>query len=283
MSENLVVVGVDGSPKDDRSVAWAAREAAERGARLHLLYAFKFVGAAYGYGLPPVDFGELGETVTRPAAERARQLQPGLEVTAETVGDDPGVALVKASQKAQLAVVGARGLGRIASRVVGSVSQKVGAQAACPVTIVRGSPADPQGPVVAGVDPGDPLPEVIEFGIATAQSRGVGVTLVSAFDPAPPDMDLGQVRGMLAEAVDQRIAELEELTAQWRERFPRVPIELEVGHTDAVDALAARAETASMVVVGSRGRRGLTGRRLGSVAQAVVHQSPLVTVIPIPA
>ena len=279
----VVIVGVDGSHKDELTVTWAARAAARRGARLHVLYAFKYVGAAYGYGLPPIDIVELGDVVTAPAVARAREAHPDLEVTAETIGEDPAVALVKASQDAVLVVVGARGLGRIASRIVGSVSQKVGAQAACPVTVVRGQPWGLDGPVVVGVDPGDVLPDVVDFGFRAAAARGVGVRLLAAFDPAPPDIDIGQVRGALADAVRQRTEELEEMLGQWRERHPDVPAELDVVHTDAVDALVEAADTAGLLVVGSRGRRGLTGRRLGSVAQSVLHVAPVVSVLPIPA
>ena len=137
------------------------------------------------------------------------------------------------------------------------------------------------GPVVVGVDPGDPLPEVIDFGFRAAASREVGVRLVAAFVPAPGEVDLGQVRGALADAVQRRTQEIEQLAQEWRERYPGVPVELEMTEADAVDTLADAVEDAAVLVVGSRGRRGLVGKRLGSVAQSLVHVAPVVTVLPI--
>mgnify|MGYP001212019465 FL=1 len=283
MAHGVVVVGVDGSPKDERSITWAAQAATDRGAQLRIVYGFTFVGAAYGYGLPPIDVEEISATITEPLAQRARELQPNLTVTTSGIAGDPAVALVTLSREADLLVVGARGLGRLASRILGSVSQKVAAQAHCPVTVVRADSPAPLGPVTVGVDPADIIPEVIEFGFAEAGHRGLGVRLLSAFSPAADEIGDAQVQRLLGHAAQERSKEMDALGEQWQARYPDVPAEVTVLHTDPVDALAAGAEEAAMLVLGSRGRRGLTGRRLGSVAQGVLHVAPLVTVLPIQA
>lgn len=281
MAHGVVVVGVDGSPKDERSVAWAAQVAADRGAKLRVVYGFTFVGAAYGYGLPPIDVEEISQNLTSPLAEQARAAHPDLKVVTSGIGGDPAVALVAVSKEADLVVVGARGLGRLASRILGSVSQKVAAQAHCPVTVVRADVPSPQGPVTVGVDPADIIPEVIEFAFEEAARQGLGVRMLSVFSPAPAEIEDEQVRRLLGDAAQERSTEMGDLGEQWSTRFPDVPTEVTVLHTDPVDALAAAAEEAAMLVLGSRGRRGLTGRRLGSVAQGVLHVAPLVTVLPI--
>lgn len=54
--------------------------------------------------------------------------------------------------------------------------------------------------------------------------------------------------------------------------------DVEVGETVVRDrtvrALLRRAEPARLLVVGSRGRSGVTGMVLGSTSQALVHHSP---------
>ncbi len=281
MAHGVVVVGVDGSPKDERSVTWAAQAAVDRGAQLRIVYGFTFVGAAYGYGLPPIDVDEISETITEPLAEQARTLQRDLPVTTSGIAGDPAVALVTVSKEADLLVVGARGLGRLASRILGSVSQKVAAQAHCPVTVVRSESASPQGPVTVGVDPADIIPEVIEHAYEEAGHRGLGVRLLSVLSPPPREIADPQVRRLLGDAAQERATEMSGFGDQWQERYPDIPTEVTVLHTDPVDALAGASEEASLLVRGSRGRRGLTGRRLGSVAQGVLHVAPLVTVVPI--
>jgi nucleotide-binding universal stress UspA family protein len=59
------------------------------------------------------------------------------EVTLHTVSGVPADELVKASQDADLLVVGARGAGGFARLNMGSVSNQVSHHAACPVVIVR--------------------------------------------------------------------------------------------------------------------------------------------------
>jgi nucleotide-binding universal stress UspA family protein len=61
------------------------------------------------------------------------------DVTVHTVSGVPADELVKASQDADLLVVGARGAGGFARLNMGSVSNQVSHHAACPVVIVRSS------------------------------------------------------------------------------------------------------------------------------------------------
>ena len=62
---------------------------------------------------------------------------PGIEVRTEVVDGSPAKALIDASQRADLLVVGTRGHGGFAGMLLGSVSQHVTAHAACAVTVVR--------------------------------------------------------------------------------------------------------------------------------------------------
>jgi nucleotide-binding universal stress UspA family protein len=73
------------------------------------------------------------EEIVKEAADRHGQLQ----VTVRTVSGVPADEIIKASENADLVVVGARGAGGFARLSMGSVSSQVAHHAHCPVVIVR--------------------------------------------------------------------------------------------------------------------------------------------------
>src|SRR5699024_7821100 len=127
--------------------------------------------------------------------------------------------LVRASHHARVVVVGARGLGRIAGRTLGSVSQKVVAHAAGPVVVVRDVVAMPRGPVLVGVDPLDTEPQVLDFAFTEAARRGVRVRLVHARGQYANDPWVRRVRAGLAQHQERALAQL---TEEWTQRHPGV-------------------------------------------------------------
>ncbi len=62
---------------------------------------------------------------------------------------------LRATEKAELTVIGSRGHGGFASLLLGSVSQQVATHASGPVVVVRGRTNITGGPVVVGVDGSD--------------------------------------------------------------------------------------------------------------------------------
>lgn len=280
MTENWnIVVGVDGSDKDEQSTLWAGQTADRTGGHVTVVYAAKL--AAHGATLLEDELNELGREVTEPAADRIRSRFEGVTVTTEVVTDDPAVALVAASHDADLVVVGARGLGRVSAQFLGSVSQKVAAQAACPVVVAHEVPKNPDGDVTVGVDPGDPIPEVIDLAFRLAAQRGVGVRMIYAFTPPPSELGYLRIRNMLADAHKERAQQLREFAAAWEERHPDVPTTISEAHGQPAEVLMDAIPQAGIIVLGSRGRMGLSGRHLGSVAQRVLHHAPLAVVVPI--
>jgi nucleotide-binding universal stress UspA family protein len=81
---------------------------------------------------------------------------------------------------------------------------------------------------------------------------------------------------------------MSEELAGWREKYPDVQVRQEVLRGQAADCLlgfaehAPQAERPQMIVVGSRGRGGLTGFFLGSTSHALICHSkcPVIVVRP---
>lgn len=280
--QGAVVVGVDGSEKDDLAVDWAADDAARRGAALHVMYAFPWILSAREYGTAPSEeVRSMSQEVLDPAVGRARERRPGLEVSSAVVMEDAAEVLVGASGRASLVVLGARGLGRFAGAMLGSVSQKVTAHAESPVVVVRQAPV--AGPVVVGVDRPEDSTEALEFAFAHAERAGAGVRVVHAVAPEGPRLEYldARTKELLDEVAESAALDVQEDAEGWARRFPDVAVDVRQERRHPVEALVESARTASLLVVGSRGRRGLPGLRLGSVSRGVLHEAPVVAVVPI--
>ena len=140
-----ITVGVDGSEQSLKALDWAVREAGLRGSPLTVL-AVNQVATNYWTGHPesyPAD--QAATDAARRAAEEAVQKavtqagEPGpASITVRAVSGVPAQELADASSGSDLLVVGSRGGGggRFAKLVLGSVTSKVVAHAACPVVVI---------------------------------------------------------------------------------------------------------------------------------------------------
>jgi nucleotide-binding universal stress UspA family protein len=139
-----ITVGFDGSYSAQRALEWAMSEAAVRHAPLTVL-TVHLVPASGWTGNPivlPADAPELEkicQAAEDAAAKAAAKLgQPGaVAVNVRAVNGYPGEELIKASDDADLVVVGARGLSAIGRLLLGSVSSEVMHHARCPVAVIR--------------------------------------------------------------------------------------------------------------------------------------------------
>ena len=139
-----IVVGVDGSDGSTAALEFAAEEAALRKAPLRIVAAWDVPAAVYGSGFTPaVDAGTLEalggrmQELAEEAAEKAKKLQPSIEVEAAAVAGQPADVLLESAAGAGLIVVGRRGLGGFKTLLLGSVSQQVVHHATCPVVVVN--------------------------------------------------------------------------------------------------------------------------------------------------
>ncbi|RSM85137.1 universal stress protein [Kibdelosporangium aridum] len=275
-----IVVGIDGSDSAQQAVRWAAREAAARRAPLRLVHACVVVSQYTPVSLPKSVSDVLadeGREWLRKASETAAEVAPQVEVSRILEHGDPARALIEESAKAQLVVLGSRGLGGFTGLVVGSVATKVAQRGACPVVVVRGEKTDRTGkPVVVGVD-GSPASEAaVAFAYEEAARLQAPLVAVHAWS----DMLPASAFAIVPHAIDWPEIQTEELEllcerlAGWQEKYPDVQVDRIVVQDRPARSLLERARDAQLLVVGSRGRGGLAGLLLGSTSQALLHHAP---------
>jgi nucleotide-binding universal stress UspA family protein len=139
---DVIVVGTDGSKTADAAVQRAAALAKMMGARVELVSGYREnYSTALGAGMP---VGDLAEDARRAADgcledTAARLRSDGLEVETHCMGGDPADAIIDVAEatKADLIVVGSKGMRGGRRFLLGSVPNKISHHAPCSVMIVR--------------------------------------------------------------------------------------------------------------------------------------------------
>ena len=282
-----VVVGVDGSEGSLHALDWAVDAAAGRGARLRLVYAMSLPLVTTPLGgpirtAPSQEVSDAAAALLAEALQRVHAAAPSLDADTEVSRIEPHHALIRASEAADLVVVGSRGLSGVRSLFLGSVAQRVAAHASCPVVVVPPTSQEPaarRGRVVVGVDGSVHAAAALRFALVEAERLRAELVDVAAWQapeaPVDPftvlhaDVDIdreqqvARVRDWLLWTVDDARTPLTE----------RVPVRAEAPEGHPAAALLAEGADADLVVVGSRGRGGFAGLLLGSVSRSVLHHA----------
>jgi nucleotide-binding universal stress UspA family protein len=277
--ERPIVVGVDGSTSALHAVRWAAGEAVRRGLPLRFVHVY-----STPVGLPG---GIIEPAVVQDALrERGRQWLDEARQEAAAVSDDlhPSQTLaaasivpmlVKESRTASMLVLGTRGLGGFAELLIGSTAVTLAGRTQCPMVVVRGEESV-HGPVVVGVD-GLPTSEAaVAFAFAQASLHDADLVAVHTWvDPVADTLLLGHPEPPDFAPARQRAHEtLAERLAGWQEKYPDVHVTREVVRDHPSPALLRHAQSARLMVVGTRGRGGFSGLVLGSTGQHLLHHAP---------
>jgi len=183
--------------------------------------------------------------------------------------------------KADLIVLGARGLGAFKGFLLGSVSQAVTRHAHCPVLVVKGHPGPLKGAVIA-VDGSPDSLHAVEFFSSLPLQRAFKIVLLGVVKPFRfPSTAPGFIRGPLKAAQA-------ELHQEWEKEMAAIlahaasSIEGKVDHVDRLVTFGnpgeeivstATAQSADLIVVGARGLGEVSRLLLGSVSEKVLSSS----------
>ena len=146
-------MGVDGSASSEQALAWAAREAQLREARLNVVHAWTMPEVTSPDGAPFVgDLGALQQASRALLEEMAEGLVDERDggppdLLLQSVAGPAAQALMQSAAHAELLVVGARGVSGLRGVVFGSVSRQCAHHAPCPTVVVGGVPT--REPVMA--------------------------------------------------------------------------------------------------------------------------------------
>ncbi|EXG82454.1 universal stress protein [Cryptosporangium arvum] len=278
----VVTVGIDGSESARAALDWAVEYARAHGASLRLVNGLELPEPSPAY--TPYPIGDVRDAVEKEACEaldaartRVHETAPEVEVTTAVVAHPPVPALLEASGHSALLVVGCHGWGEFAGLFLGSVSASVTAHAACPVVVVRGDGAGrTAAPVVVGVHGSGDEDATLETAFGEAARRRVPLVAVSAWSDVTLENAAGAIVGAwptwdrLREEAGHR---LEATLRPWRDKYPSLHVGTMVVRDRPAAALLDRSAEAQLLVVGSRGRGGFAGMRLGSVPRRLVHHA----------
>jgi nucleotide-binding universal stress UspA family protein len=281
-----VVVGFDASVESMAAAAWAAREAEARGRPLVVVRAFDWhwppmpMPTPTSFAVVADDGDEVRSAVEgqldRGVAEIRRE-HPGVDVGATVAEGHAALALATVADEtdAELVVVGASGVGAVERALLGSTASELVRTTHRPAVVVR-SAAQRSGAdrVVVGVDGTPTSRRAMGFALDFAARHGHWVGVVHAWtenllDPAlesftPHQGGEGGLRAVADVLVSSQLAD-------WRARYPDVPVEHAVPEGRPADALLKQAEDAALLVVGSHGRGPLRRAMLGSVSHRVLQ------------
>ncbi len=126
VTKKRIVVGIDGSDSAGDALRWAVEEARLRKASLEVIYAWNASYSMEEDARATLDAACVGIDTTGLAHPVNRILSRGGAAS----------AILEASKRADLAVMGSRGLGGFSGLLLGSVSNQVAHHATCPVVIV---------------------------------------------------------------------------------------------------------------------------------------------------
>ena len=277
-----VVVGVDGSEPAAAALDWAVRQAALEGRELVVVHACGVPGAMQDFeDIVANERGlmSVGRSIAREAVREARLTDATIGVDGVVTMGHAETVLGEASESADMIVLGARGRGTVASALLGSVSATLARESHCPVIIIRAfdeAPEKDERPVVVGVD-GTPVSSAaVEFAFRMASLRAAPLTLLHATwdlrEQAAPIADLRSYaeKVNLSEEEERLVAET---VAGLCEKYPDVVVTETYRRGEPVRQLVEASREASLVVVGSRGRRLLATTLLGSVSRGVAERA----------
>ncbi|MEK2478271.1 MULTISPECIES: universal stress protein [Streptomyces] len=279
--DHAVTVGLDGSAESLAAARWAAGEADRRGLPLRLLHAWPMLAPEAVGPSPEVDQNYWAKRIVHDAQTEIHERYPNLPVVEDLVASDAETALLRASARSELLILGSRGLSTAACFFLGDTSMEIVARAERPVVLVRAGmrPAsDPAhgtgGVVVVGVSLHGRCDDLLEFAFEAAALREVPLHAVHGRSlPVDRYVPWAGNPDVIEEITEEARQRLGEALRSSREKFPGVRVIDSVLLESPSRAVVRAASAADLLVIGRRRQRPALAPRLGNVAHAAAHHA----------
>ncbi len=267
-----IIAAVDGSRHSDVALDWAMRQAETENRALVIVHAagelsLRSLGARADEARRELRIH--GRRVTDRALGQVRKHNRDLDVRVTMKLGDPVSVLLGMSDSAYVMVLGSRGRGSIGSMLLGSVSAEVSAKARCPVVVVRRTEEPAADRIIVGVDDSEISTAAVDFAFSEASWTHRPVTVIHA-NPLERWSDWDRLPGQAASDGQLLLAEA---VAGYAEKYPDVMQSVRVIQGEPAPVLVRESLSASMVVVGSRGRGPAKALLLGSTSRYVVEHA----------
>lgn len=195
------------------------------------------------------------------------------------------IAQEAAERGADLIVLGTHGRTGLAHVLLGSTAERVIASAPCPVLTVRMPQGQRRPPATAAnpairrllvpVDFSDYSLEALEYAASLAKPLGAALTLLHVVEPASYGLDFTLAFGKSAHVTkSQAEARLAWLSAPLAAQGLAVDQSVQGGAPAELILDWTSKQACDLIVMGTRGRRGLSHLSTGSVAEAVLRLAP---------
>ena len=278
INDKAILVGVDGSHASYKATWWAANYAKHAGLTLQIVCAYSLPSyAAVSFDATYTAMGDdnAAHSDAQEILSKAKAIadEQGVEAATLIVTGDPASVFVELSRNYNLIVIGNRGKGGLAERLLGTTSSSLPAYAYCPIVVVPYTDDDGNlmhlnntiTKVAVGSDESKWGLKALEIAADFADAWCAELDVISAV----PNMKGSEDEGVMAsfkEDLDVRIKPLEE-------SHPNLTINKQIVPGPAVGALTKASYDHDVVVVGSRGRGGFTGLLLGSTSQGLLQHA----------
>lgn len=277
-----ILLAIDGS--DNSYEAVRALKCLRRAEQLIVLHVMNVTRPAYPMMMPEVadELYRMTEQSMREDAERlldrVKSLLPphtGPSTTRLEVGS-PADSIVELAKHEQvdLIVMGARGVGPIKERLLGSVAHRVLTSASCAKFIVT-TPLRAFSRLLLPIAGKEDADHAMEFLKLNPFTSPVEIKLLTVLPHTIPPWPAGSVAFELEETALRHAQEfIDEIAKQLRSLGYQATGDAVLG--SPVQAILEQQQKthSDVIMVGSHGSRGLTRLLLGSVSHALLHHSP---------
>ena len=276
------LLAVDGS--DNSYEAVHALKYFSRAEQLTLLHALNVPRPAYPMLLPELaaeqykSFEQIMREDGERLLDRIQSLLPihaGPSTKHLRIGSPAQVIVSMAEeQKADLIVMGARGLGPIKEWLLGSVSHRVLTLASCATLIVNG-PVKAMKQILLPLEGLSDAEAAIRFLQLKPFHEAVDVTLLTILTSTEPPMPGDAAAAAAAtEKLEEKAAYIEGVAERLRAIGYEAHGVAVVGTPSSMILQEATTPQSDLILMGTRGRQGMTRFLLGSVSHEVLHKMP---------